>query len=223
MWCSPPTWWCASPPERDAGGPSRQRGLAPPSRGCFGARPGIRTRLRARMSGARRRVPNGRTGCPRGRRGTRWWYVVTVRWAGVSGPGGSRAATRAPVVGTPTRRRFRTVRHEHAPVGESGHGLRRAVRCPRAGPRPTRGGRTARRAPARFGPTPSARPCAIPGHPGSRAPRRGRPGTRVPCRGRRRAARVLRRPCNCRMAVSPPCFWPRAPTGPRCPVTATRR
>ncbi|CAL2067816.1 hypothetical protein GPN2_20275 [Streptomyces murinus] len=81
------------------------------------------------------------------------------------------------------RRRFRTVRHEHAPVGESRHGVRRAVRCPRAGPRPTRGGRTAHRTPARFGPTPSARPCAIPGHPGSRAPRRGRPGTRVPCRG----------------------------------------
>ena len=60
MWCSPPTWWCASPPERGAGGPPGRRRLAPPSTGCCGARPGIRIRLRARVSGARRRLPTGR-------------------------------------------------------------------------------------------------------------------------------------------------------------------
>ncbi|GAA2510924.1 hypothetical protein GCM10023100_03330 [Actinocorallia cavernae] len=58
-------------------------------------------------------------GLPERGRGATWWYVATVRWPGVSGSGGSRAATRAPVAGTTTRRRFRTVRHEQAPGGES--------------------------------------------------------------------------------------------------------
>ncbi len=222
MWCSPPTWWCASPPERDAGGPSRRRGIAPPSRGCFGARPGVRTRLRVRMPGARRRVPTGRTGCPRGQRGATWWYVVTVRWAGVSGPGGSRAATgrrssarrRADgsvpsVMNTPRSASPDTGCAE--PYGALGRGRgRRAGDGPPAEPWHVSGPpRRSGRAPFR-------------GHSGSRAPRRGRPGIRVPCRGSAPRG-APPRPCNCRMAVSPPCFWPRAPTGPRWPVAATRR
>ncbi|SCF82512.1 hypothetical protein GA0115258_113757 [Streptomyces sp. LamerLS-31b] len=95
MWCSPPTWWCASPPERGAGGPPGRRRLAPPSTGCCGARPGIRIRLRARMSGARR-LPTGRTGCRRGRRAAAESGVRPAPSRRAGGHSGMDAARRSP-------------------------------------------------------------------------------------------------------------------------------
>lgn len=225
MWCSPPTWWCASPPERGAGGPPGRRRPAPPPMGCCGAHPGIRIRLRAQMSGARRRLPTGRTGCRRGRRAAAESGVRPAPSRLAEGHSGMDAARRSPP-------RHPGVRH----TGESTchPGVCHA------------GGRPGIRACATPGGRPAIRAAEVPGHrPGTRRPRRrgvviGPASSSDPaslCARRRgrsrhlyaaaggacRAARVLRRPRNCRMAVSPPCFRPRAPTGPRWPLAATRR